>query len=177
MRARFFIALVSACAARVACAQAALPADEGALKAFLSQQVAAAAPQLARFEIQLQPPATRAELAACGRTEFFLPAGARAWGRVSVGVRCVQGAAWTVMVPATVRAWAPGLVALVPLAAGAAPGPQDVAQQEVEMTREPAAVVRDAAALQGRVLVRAVGAGQPLRMDMLRSPQVVQVGD
>lgn len=166
-----------ACASVSAFAQAGVPADEAALKDFLSRQVAAAAPQLSRFDIQLLQPAARAELAPCARTEFFLPAGARAWGRVSVGVRCVQGAAWTVMLPAVVRAWSPGLVALVPLAAGAAPGPQDVAEREVELTREPGAIVRDATALQGRVLSRAVGAGQPLRADMLRAPQVVQAGE
>ncbi|WP_427911960.1 flagellar basal body P-ring formation chaperone FlgA [Ramlibacter sp. MMS24-I3-19] len=174
---RLISLLAVACASGAACAQSGLPADEAALKEFLSRQVAAAAPQLSRFDIQLLQPAARADLAPCGRTEFFLPAGARAWGRVSVGVRCVQGAGWTVMLPAVVRAWSPGLVAQVPLAAGVAPGPQDVAEQEVELTREPGPVVRDAAALQGRVLARSVGAGQPLRADMLRAPQVVQAGD
>jgi flagellar basal body P-ring formation protein FlgA len=168
------LALV-ACAAQ---AQSALPADEAALRAYVSQQVAAAAPSLTRFEVQFLAPAMAPVLAPCARTEFFMPAGARPWGRVSVGVRCAQGAAWTVMVAAAVRAWGPALVAQVPLAAGAVPGPQDVREQEAELTREPAAgVLRDPAALQGRALARPIGAGQVLRADMLRVVQVIQAGD
>ncbi|MGZ5271960.1 MAG: flagellar basal body P-ring formation chaperone FlgA [Ramlibacter sp.] len=154
-----------------------LPAPEASLRAFLSQQVAAASPQITRFDVQLLPIAARADLAPCGRTELFMPAGARPWGRVAVGVRCVEGAAWTVMVPASVRTWGVALVAAAPLAAGAVPGPEDVREQEVELTREPANVLRDAASLQGRSLARAVFPGQPLRADMLRVVQVVQAGD
>jgi flagella basal body P-ring formation protein FlgA len=151
--------------------------DEPALRAFVSQHVAAAAPQLSRFEVQFTPVTPRVDLAACTRTEPFLPPGVRPWGRLAVGVRCVQGAHWTVMVPATVRAWAPGLVAAVPLAAGAVPTAADVQEQEVELTREPGPVLRDLAALQGKSLARAVMAGQPLRADLLRAVQVVQAGD
>ena len=162
----------------VAHAQSALPADEAALRAYVSRQVAAAAPQVTRFEVQFQPPAVAPVLGPCARTEFFLPAGARPWGRLSVGVRCAEGAAWTVMVPVSVRAWGSALVAQVPLAAGSVPGPQDVREQEAELTREPAAgLLRDAASLQGKTLARAVGAGQVLRADMLRVVQVIQAGD
>jgi flagella basal body P-ring formation protein FlgA len=92
-------------------------------------------------------------------------------------VRCVEGAAWTVMVPVMVRAWSTALVAAEPLAAGTVPGPQDVREQEVEVTRESAALLRDAAAVQGRALTRALAPGQPLRADALRAVNVVQAGD
>lgn len=156
---------------------AATPFQEAALRAFLSQQVAAAAPQLTRFDIQFLPFTPRTDLAACGRTEPFLPASARPWGRLSVGVRCVEGAAWTVLVPVMVRAWSTALVAAEPLAPGTVPGPQDVREQEVEVTRESAALLRDAAAVQGRALTRALAPGQPLRADALRAVNVVQAGD
>ncbi|HZY18574.1 MAG TPA: flagellar basal body P-ring formation chaperone FlgA [Ramlibacter sp.] len=172
-----FLFLLAGALAGGARAQLAPPLDENVLRAFVSQQVATAAPQLTRFDVQFASVTPRADLAACARTEPFLPAGARPWGRLAVGVRCVEGAAWTLMVPVTVRAWGIALVAAAPLAAGTVPTAQDVREQEVELTREPAAVLREVAALQGRGLTRPVGAGQPLRPDMLRAVPVVQAGD
>jgi flagella basal body P-ring formation protein FlgA len=96
---------------------------------------------------------------------------------MAVGVRCVQGATWTLMVPATVRAWGMALVAATPLAAGTVPSAADVREDEIELSREPAPVLRDAAALQGRALVRPLLAGQAFRADALRAVQVVQAGD
>ena len=77
----------------------------------------------------------------------------------------------------SVRAWGPALVAAAPLAAGSVPGAQDVQLQDIELTREPASLLRDPAQLQGRTLSRAVMPGQALRADMLRATLVIQSGD
>ena len=151
--------------------------DEDALRAYVSQQVVAGGAQLTRFEVQLGSLDARYALAPCRRTEPFLPAGAKPWGRISLGVRCTDGANWTVMLPLTVRAWGPALVAAAPLAAGSVPGAQDVQLQDIELTREPASLLRDPAQLQGRTLSRAVMPGQALRADMLRATLVIQSGD
>ena len=151
--------------------------DENALRAYVSQQLVANGAQMTRFEVQLGSLDTRYAMAPCRRTEPFLPAGARPWGRISLGVRCTDGANWTVMLPLTVRAWGPALVAAAPLAAGSVPGAQDVQIQEIELTREPASLLRDAVQLQGRTLSRAVMPGQALRADMLRATLVIQSGD
>ena len=152
--------------------------DEGALRAFVSQQVAAAAgQQVTRFEVQIGSLDPRLALAACRRSEPFLPAGARPWGRLSLGVRCTDGAIWSVMLPVTVRAWGPALVAAAPLAAGSILGAQDIREQEIELTREPPGLPRELAQLQGRTLVRPVSAGQALRADLVRQTAVVQAGD
>jgi flagella basal body P-ring formation protein FlgA len=153
------------------------PLDEGALRAFVSQHVASAGPQVTRFEIQFGTVAPRADLAPCARTELFLPSAARPWGRMAVGMRCVQGAMWTLMVPTTVRAWGTALVAAAPLAAGVVPTAADVREEEIELSREPGTVLREASALQGRALVRPLQAGQAFRADALRAVQVVQAGD
>jgi flagella basal body P-ring formation protein FlgA len=153
------------------------PLDEGALRAFVSQHVASAGPQVTRFEIQFGTVAPRADLAPCARTELFLPSAARPWGRMAVGMRCVQGAMWTLMVPTTVRAWGMALVAAAPLAAGVVPTAADVREEEIELSREPGTVLRDTSALQGRALVRPLQAGQAFRADALRAVQVVQAGD
>ncbi len=54
----------------------------------------------------------------CVQLEAFLPPGARAWGRVSVGVRCLAPSPWSAWVPADVRVKGLYLVTSGPLTAG-----------------------------------------------------------
>ncbi len=149
--------------------------DENALRAYVSQQVAAGG-QATRFDVQLGTLNTMA-LGPCRRTEPFMAAGARLWGRSSLGLRCTDGANWSVLLPVTVRAWGPALVAANPMPAGASLGADDVREQEVELTREPPGLLRDATRLQGLTLNRPVNPGQTLRLDMFRATLVVQAGD
>lgn len=159
-------------------ATAGLP-DDAALRAWLDPQVAATAARegFSRYEIELGTPRLPATFAPCERTEPFLPQSGRHWGRLSIGLRCVEGARWTVMVPATVSVWGTAVVASVPLAAGTVLQPQDLQEQEVELTREPAGVAQAVDALAGRTLNRSVNPGQPLRAAMTRATPVVQAGD
>ncbi len=162
-------------AAGGALAQQASPFDENALRAFVSQQVAGNG-QATRFDVQLGTVQYNA-LAPCRRTEPFVGAGARLWGRSSLGVRCVDGANWSVLMPVTVRAWGPALVAAGPLAAGSTVGPAEAKEEEIELTREAPGALRDLAQVQGRTLTRALNPGQVLRPEMFRAAQVVQAGD
>ena len=77
-------------AAWCAGAQAApLAFDEAALRAWLEPQVAATAARegFTRYEIRVGN-GRAAPSSSCARIEPFLPAGSRAWGRLSVGLRC-----------------------------------------------------------------------------------------
>lgn len=170
--------LVAAAFALAAGGALAQPAsiDADALRAFVSQQVAGSGAQVTRFDVQVGTVQT-AHLAPCNRTEPFTGAGARLWGRGSVGVRCVDGAHWSVLVPVTVRAWGPALVASAPLAAGSTVGPAEIAEQEIELTREPPGLLRDLEQVQGQSLTRSVLPGQPLRANMFRPTMVVRAGD
>lgn len=149
--------------------------DESAVRAFVSQNFASG-PQVTRFEVQVGAVRTDA-LAACRRSEYFLPSGGRLWGRSSVGLRCVDGANWSLLVPVTVRAWGPALVAAGPIAAGATVGTDDVREQEAELTREAPGLLRGLMQVQGATLARALAPGQVLRQDMFRTPMAVQAGD
>lgn len=153
------------------------PFDENALRAYVSQQVAAGGQQITRFEVQFGSLGGRPALAPCRRSEPFVATGARLWGRSSLGVRCTDGATWSVMLPVTVRIWGQTLVAAAPLAAGAVLSAADLREQEVELTREPAGLLRELAQLQGRTLTRPLAMGQALRADMVRLPHAVQAGD
>lgn len=165
------------CSATLASAQS-NTVDEQVLRAYVGQHVAAnAGAGITRFEVKLWRLEALASAAPCQRSEAFLPHGARLWGRSSVGVRCVEGAHWSVLVPVTVTAWGMAAVAASALPSGTVLQPQDVVEQEVELTRESAALVRDPADVAGRTLIRAVHAQQALRSDMVRVTSVVNAGD
>ena len=167
-------------AAWCAGAQAApLAFDEAALRAWLEPQVAATAARegFTRYEIRVGT-GRAAPSSSCARIEPFLPAGSRAWGRLSVGLRCAEGAHWTVMRPVTVAVWGPAVVAAERLAPGAVLSAQDLeVQPEVELTSEPPGHAREPDELLGRTLSRAAAAGQPLRPEMTRQTAVVRPGE
>jgi len=130
-----------------------------------------------RVEVEVGRLDPRLQLAECGRAEPFVPRGARLWGRSSIGVRCVSGASWSVLLPVEVRVFGPALVASGPLAAGSVPVASDFRLEEVDLTRHYGTLVTDTAEVEGRVLSRAIRDGQPLRQDALRLPPVFAAGD
>ena len=118
----------------------------------------------------------RNQLPPCDRFEAFLPAGVRAWGRINVGVRCLQPAPWTIYVPAQVSVTGDYLVIAQPLRAGQIVGPGDVRLERGDLTEQPAGVLTDPVQAQGHPTRYALAAGQPLRGEMLRLPPAVQQG-
>ncbi len=119
----------------------------------------------------------RLQLAPCKQMEPFLPPNTRLWGRSYVGVRCVEGASWSTLLPVTVSVFGPALVAALPIAAGAPADPQAFRVDEVDWTRTGGTPVNDPALLDGRALARPLSAGQVLRAEDLRVPQTVFAGD
>ncbi len=117
-----------------------------------------------------------AQLPACGNLQSFLPLGSKLWGNSNIGVRCSQGAEWTLYVPVTVRVQAPVVVATRPLASGKILADEDLTLQMAELTQLPAGVISAAQDAIGKVLSAGVVAGHPLRQDMLRAPIVVRQG-
>jgi flagella basal body P-ring formation protein FlgA len=129
------------------------------------------------IDISVGQSASRLNLAPCERAEPFLRSGARLWGRVFVGVRCVAGAQWTISVPVTVRVFGPGLVAARALPAGQPISEADVRTEPVEWTREPLGVASDLSELHGRVPARTIGPGQVIGLALLRDTPAVAQGD
>jgi len=120
----------------------------------------------------------RLRLAPCERIEPYLPAGARAWGRSRVGLRCVQGpSAWNVTLPVTVKVFAPAWVAIAPLPAGSVLDGAQLQQLEVDWAAASTPPVTDLAKLVGRQLSRPLAAGAPVRVADLRQRQWFSAGD
>lgn len=118
----------------------------------------------------------RLNLAACAAPQAFLPNGARAWGKTSVGVRCVAPSPWTVYIPAMVQVQGQYLAAAVPLAQGQTIGPNDIARVSGDLTALPPGIVTEQAQAVGYTVARSVAVGAPLRQDALRSQQAVAQG-
>ena len=146
--------------------------------ALLHQAAQTGAPRGARILALPGALDARLKLAPCAQVQSFLPAGVAAWGKTRVGLRCVQGpVAWQVFLPVTVQVWAPAVVAQAPLPAGARLESSQLALAVVDWAAAPGAPQSELPALDGRVLVRPVAAGQALRASDLRTRQWFASGD
>ncbi|MBU6271947.1 MAG: flagellar basal body P-ring formation protein FlgA [Betaproteobacteria bacterium] len=152
------------------------PIDE-AVRILAERELNAARVSRTRIDVKVGQFDTRVQLAPCARAEPFVPPGSRLWGRTQVGVRCVSGASWMIRLPVSVSVFAPVAIANASMPAGAPIGPTDVRMEEYDLTRDPAPLVVDAAALVGKQLTRTITAGQAVRVDALRTPPSVNAGD
>lgn len=159
-------------------AQALPEATLAQAQALVAQAAAALAPAGARIVVVPGALDGRLRLAPCDKVQPYLPAGTRPWGASRVGLRCVLGARpWNVSLPVQVRVFAPAPVATAPLPAGATLDAAPWALAEVDWAADPSPVHASADNLQGRVLARAVAAGQPLRAADLRPRQWFAAGE
>jgi flagella basal body P-ring formation protein FlgA len=129
------------------------------------------------IEISVGEPDPRLLLAPCARYEPFLPAGARLIGRTSIGVRCLEGAQWSIYLPVQIGIFVPALVAARPLARGQALTPDDVRAERIDVAPLHGNFLLSDGLPVGYTAARAFAAGEPLRRDALRAPPIVQPGD
>jgi flagella basal body P-ring formation protein FlgA len=116
-------------------------------------------------------------LSPCERSEPYLLPGARAWGRTTIGLRCVAGANWTITLGAEIRVIGPAVVARRSLTSGTPVKAEDFTIERIELSRESGPVVRRIEDLEGKVLSRSIVQGAPLRADAMKSRAVVTAGD
>ena len=163
----------AALAAAPAHAQQAPDAVEARVRDFLQAQ-AAGLPGEVTIQVSALDPNN--QLPACAALDPFLPAGTRAWGRISVGVRCDSPVTWTAYVQAQVSVVADYLVAARPLRAGQIVGPADLGQRRGDLTALADNILTDGTQAMGHTTRFAVAAGTPLRGGMLRVPHAVRQG-
>lgn len=116
----------------------------------------------------------RTALPACAALEAFMPNGAKLFGKTSIGVRCDEKPAWSVFVQATIKVSADLLVANRPLSQGLVLSADDFSVQSGELG-QPGILTAPEQAI-GKTLKFAIGAGQVLRMDMLRPDFLIKQG-
>ncbi len=116
------------------------------------------------------------QLPPCTALSAFLPAQARAWGQINVGVRCDSPVVWSVYLPARVSVTADYLVTAQALRAGQIVGPADIARKRGDLAALPGDTLTDPAQAQGYHTRHALAAGNALRASMLRIPDAVRQG-
>ena len=172
---RLVLLLVSAalCLTAPVFAQQAAEAVEARVHAFLQQQ-AAGLPGEVSIKVGVLDPNN--QLPPCAAIEVFLPAGTRAWGRISVGVRCDSPVTWTAYLQAEVSVLADYLVAARPMRAGQIVGHADLSARRGDLSTLPDSTLTDPTQATGHRTRFAIAAGSPLRADMLRLPHAVRQG-
>lgn len=150
------------------------PRLDDKIKPFLDRETARLG---GRVEVTLGDVDPRIQLASCAKIDFFVPQGARLWGRTAIGARCIEGATWQIFLPVTVRVFAPALIGARPIGTGEAVTEADVRFEEIDFTREPPGLLTDLAQVRDTVAARPIQPGLPLRVDHLRRRPVVAAGD
>lgn len=168
------LALLLACLAPLAAARQAGEAVRQTVENFLRGQTAGLAGEVV---IEAGSIDERNQLPACRQLGAFLPAGARAWGAVTVGVRCSAPANWTLYVQSRVKVMGDYLTLARPLSARQTVGPDDLVRSHGDIAAQPADILTDPVQAVGHPARYAVAAGQPLRGGMLLLPPVVRQRD
>lgn len=120
---------------------------------------------------------SRLRLAACpAPLEVFLPNGANIGTRVTIGVRCAQGAQWTLYVPVSIESEVPTLVLNKALARNAAVTPQDVETRLQRVPGQGGSTLKSLNELNGQRLKRDLPAGTVLTPSMLQPELVIKRG-
>lgn len=113
----------------------------------------------------------------CEHLETFLPAGARIWGKFSVGVRCHDGVhGWVLYVPVEIAINTQTVHAAQSIPAGKPLLEQDMIMKEIDLVRFPRDVLLDPQQAIGKMAATSIAAGQPIRQTQLRAPYVVTRG-
>lgn len=118
----------------------------------------------------------RNQLPACEALEAFLPAGVRAWGQISVGVRCLAPVAWTVYMPVRVSVLTDYLITARAIRPGQIIGPSDIERKRGDLAALGDRTLTEPEQALGHNARHAVAAGQPLRAHMLRLPDAIRQG-
>ena len=126
--------------------------------------------------VMVTPLDPRLSLPHCPSPQAFMPPGGRLWGKSAVGIRCIAPVAWTVYARVTVEVNAEYVVTARPMGQGETLGLQDLTTMHGDLARLPAGIVIDPQHAVGMQLAMSLGAGQPLRRDMLREPRVIAMG-
>ena len=168
-------ALAAACLCQMAYAHAADRQDPAELQVRAEQFLSAQAGGTpGKMTIQVKPP--RGALPACAALDVFQPAGSRAIGKTTVGVRCLAPSPWTVYLSAQVRVIGRYVATTQPLPANHVLTAADLSLREGDLGNFAVDVVTDPDAMLGYRTVSGLAAGAPLRNALLRPPLAVQQG-
>jgi flagella basal body P-ring formation protein FlgA len=127
-----------------------------------------------KVSIKVEDIDPRTALPACAALEAFMPNGAQMLGKTSIGVRCNEKPGWSIFVQASIKISLDLLVVNKPLAQGTVLSAADFSLQQGELGQP--GILTDPSQAIGKTLKFSIGAGQVLRLDMLRAAFVIRQG-
>jgi flagellar basal body P-ring formation protein FlgA len=130
-----------------------------------------------KIDIKIGELDPRLALAPCQKIEPFIPQGTKLWGKTVIGIKCLDGAKWSVSLPIQVSIFGQALVATKNLSVGTLANAEDYRQEYTELTKETGSPVSDISTLAGNQLNRGVIAGQVLRLEHLKPAPTIKSGD
>lgn len=125
-------------------------------------------------DVEMGPVDPRLRFPACQQFVFALPRGGHFWGRGSVEARCSEPQAWRIFLTYEIRLSGLALVSTQPLAAREPLSTAKATLEHIEYSQSPEAYLREIPA--EALAARALPAGQPLSLDLLVLPKLVQAG-
>jgi flagella basal body P-ring formation protein FlgA len=136
----------------------------------------AAAYRSAHAEISVGSIDPRLNLPACADLKLDPAPGSRLWGAGNLVAECISPQPWKLYLSYKVTLTGPALLARRALAAGSTPAPGDLMPGTVIYAGDPGRYPVEAAGLAGATLMRPLPAGQPVTVDLLRTPVIIQAG-
>ncbi len=128
-------------------------------------------------EVKLRPLDARLNLAKCSNPLEALPANSmRPLGAVSVGVRCSGDSPWTLYVRGQVSATEQAPVLVTAVGRGEIIGSDDVNYEVRQISNDYAGIISDINDIIGKEARRSLRAGDAIRFNDLRAPQLVERG-
>lgn len=144
---------------------------------FLKQQ-AEQQHQQADIDITIGRLDSRLQLNPCKDTaEAFLPAGAKAQGKLTVGIRCTGPKPWTVYLPARIRIYAEVIAATHTLTRGTNISPTDIAPIRAELSALRYGYFISSDKVIGKVVKRTIKAGEAFSPHRIKEPLLVRRGE
>lgn len=170
--------LLPGCLLLISLATQAQPSTRHNLDALRQQVAGAVEAQLpASSRVSVGPLDPQLQLPACPRPEVMLPSGQQPLrGQLRIGVRCHKPQPWTVYLSATIQESRSYYLARTPLQAGHQLQAQDLTTEQTYAENLPPGAVTEEKQWLGRSLTAAVAAGTPLRLQWLRSVNVITAG-
>jgi flagella basal body P-ring formation protein FlgA len=131
-----------------------------------------------RTEVRLGQLDPRLRLQQCSLPlEAFMPPGGRIMGNTTVGVRCPDGAGWSIYVTARINVFGQVLIARQPLARGTEISDGDLDLVERNLANLPYGYYSDTQPVEGMLAKRTIAAATVITPQMLQARKLIKRGE
>lgn len=141
--------------------------------AFLREQTASLQDEV---RISVSPLDPRLKLSDCANPSAFLTPGSKAWGKITLGIRCTSPKPWTIYLAAQIQVFGDYFATHTAVSQGQILNANDLIQVHGEVSNLAPGVIRHANLAIGKTMQRTYPAGVPMRTDMFKTLPVIQQG-